>query len=189
MSKVIIGSNNESFIAAYENALLYYVYGRVTLNTDWFLFLLPSIFYFFHHSVEVSIKTLLTLGNIKYPDRGQNGHKTCVLLLLAANSGSFSKNISNLIKNQDLLDLLKAMDDSYLKNKYEYPGYNLRGVRFVELIDEIIFIFFEEINSVLKSKVPPHALATLNVPSSVEKMFLHKLKKPFSYTALGFRED
>jgi hypothetical protein len=76
------------------------------------------------------------------------------------------------------------MDNSYLKNKYEYPGYNLVGVRFVELIDEIIFTLFEEINFILKSKEPKHALAILHVPESVEKVFLHNLKKPFHYTVI-----
>lgn len=185
MNKIIIGNNTKNQILAYENALLYYVYGRVTLNTDCFLFLLPSVFYFFHHALEISIKTLLKLKNINYPTSGQNGHKIYKLLLLETKS----KCISDLIKNPKLVDLLKAMDRSYLKNKYEYSGYNLIGVRFVELIDELILTLFQEINSILKSKKPKHTLAILYVPESVEEMFLYKLKKSVTYTVLSFRKD
>jgi hypothetical protein len=185
MSKVIIGNNNSDYVLTYENALLCYVYGRVNLNTNWFLFLLPSVFYLFHHAIEVSIKTLLELKNIKYP-HGQDGHRTLLLLNSAVSSNFFSKNVNGLLGNQELTELLKAMDDSYLKNKYSYPGYSLIGVRLRELVDEVIFILFEEVNFILKSK--KHALAVLHVPEPVERMFLHKLGKQFHYTVLELRE-
>jgi hypothetical protein len=183
MNKVIIGSNKyKDEILAYENALLYYVYGRVTFNTEWFLFLLPSIFYFFHHAIEISIKTLLTLRSIKYPANGSKGHQIYKLLCIAVNSGKFSNNVDDLLKDNDLIDLLKNMDASYLKNKYGYPGYQLNGVKLLDLVDKIIIALFEEINPILKSN--NHALANLNVPECIEQVFLHGLYKPITYTAI-----
>lgn len=171
----------------YENALLCYVYGRATLNTDDFLFLLPSIFLLFHQAIEVSIKTLLEIKGVPYPNRGMRGHETYLLLQTAVNSNLFSKNINELLANVGLVELLQAMDASYLNNKYEYPGYLLVGVPLRELVDNIIYAFFEEINLEFVSR--KHALAYLNVPESIEKLFQHKLAKSFSYRVLNPRAD
>ena len=187
MNKLIIGNNTGLPVLAYGNGLLCYVYGRVTLNTDWFLFLLPSIFYLFHQAIEVSIKTLLKIKGVQYPDRGMKGHRLYPLLQRTVGCKLFSKSVNDLLSNKDLVELLQAMDTSYTSNKYEFPGYNLVDVPLRELVDDMIYILFEEINLILKSK--NHALAVLNVPESVEKMFLHKLQKPFSYTVLGLRAD
>lgn len=184
MNKKIIGNIDIGDpVIVYENALLCYLYGRVSLSTDWFLFILPSIFYFFHHAIEISIKTLLTLKNIKYPSSGSKGHKIYQLLILAVESSLFSNNVNDLLKNKDLVDILENMDNSYLNNKYAFPGYQI-DIPLRDLIDEIIFTLFQEINLILATKIPKHAPAKLYVPKCVEENFLYKLKKPFSYTVL-----
>lgn len=194
MTQIIIGNGIGAGLddtnLVYENGLLQYVYGRVTLNTNWFLFLLPSIFFNFHHAIEISIKTLLKVKNISYPDSGQKGHKIYDLLELAVNSGVFSKEINDLIKNQELVVVLKEMDKSYLTNKYNYAGFNLQGINLRGLVDDIILTIFKEVNSILEAKIPKHALAVLNVPASSEAGFLYKfdLNKISSYTVLEIRK-
>ncbi len=186
MNKILIGQDNIGGSGLpYENALICYVYGRATLNTDGFVFLLPSIFLLFHQAIEVSVKTLLEMKGVPYPNRGMEGHKTYLLLQTAVNSNLFSKNINELLSNTDLIKLLQAMDASYLNNKYEYPGYSLVGVPLRELVDTIIYAFFEEINLEFGSK--KHALAYLNVPGAIEKLFQYKLAKPFLYRILNQR--
>ena len=188
MRQKIIGSNSGYSILAYENALIFYVYGRVTLNTDSFLWLLPSVFYFFHHAIEVSIKTLLRLKDVAYPDSGYAGHRIYSLLRIAIKNNIFPKDIDDKLQQEELVELLKVMDGSYLKNKYAYPGYDLGGVHLIDIVDEIIFALFEEINLILKLKIPKHAPANIYVPEPVEKIFLHNLKKPFPYTVGGLRD-
>jgi hypothetical protein len=185
MNKILIGNNKYLGVSAYENSLLSYVYGRATLSYEWSLFLLPYVFYSFHHAIEISIKTLLKLKGIKFPNYGQLGHKTYNLLSIAVGSDSFSKEINNLIADQNIAEFLNALDDSYLKNKYEYPGYSINGISIRDTIDKIIFAILKEINLILESKIPKHVLANLYVPEEVEKAFLCGLKiKPITYTAL-----
>jgi len=187
MNQIYIGNSKDHPVLAYENALLCYVYGRVTLNTEGFLFLLPSTLYLFHQAVEISIKTLFRIKNFPYKNYGPEGHKIHSLLTTAVGSKLFSERLNYLLNNKDLIEILKAMDTTYLGNKYEYPEYNLIGVPLRDSMDDIIYIIFEEVNLILKSN--NHALAVLNVPESCEKLFLHKLKHPISYCALRSRED
>jgi hypothetical protein len=190
MSKnIFIGNQNVGgILLPYENALIYYVYGRTCLNSEGFLSLLPSIFHFFHHSIEVSIKTALQLKGITYPNRSMEGHRIYGLFLIAIKSKSFSKRFNDLDDNSEIKDVLKVMDNSYMNNKYDYPGYMI-NLPLLDCIDEIIFVLFEEINFMLGAKKPKHALAKLYIPEPVEKSFLHKLKMPFTYTILNIRED
>lgn len=189
MKKLYIGKNSDSPVLAYENALTCYVYGRVSFNTQCFLFLLPSTFYLFHHSIEVSIKTLLRLKDIKYPyDLGvRDGHKTRLLLSKVVDSKLYSEAINQLLNDDSLIKLLEVMDNSYMDNKYEYPGYSLSSVPIRDLVDNLIYTIFVEINSILESK--KHVLAVLNVPISVEKTFLYKLNTKISYCVLESRND
>lgn len=186
--EIIIGNEKDKNKLSYENALLSYAYGRVTLNTEWFLFLLPSIFYYFHHSIEVSIKTLLRLKDIKYSTRNQDGgHTICLLLKKVVDSGLYSDSVNQLLLNSDLMSLLKAMDNSYTDHKYEYPGYDLKEVPLRDLVDNIIFIIFQEVNKILKDK--KYALALLYIPKIMEESFLYKLNNPISYCVLENRDD
>lgn len=188
MSKIHIGKQGtNSPILAYNNALLCYVYGRVTLNSQSFLFLLPSIFYLFHQAIEVSIKTLLKINDVKYYDKGMAGHRLYPLLKQAVESRLYSERINDLIKNKELIELLKAMDDSYLSNKYDYAGYSLIGIPLRDLVDNIVCSFFEEINLILKSK--NHALAVIHVPVDVEQTFLLNLKTPITYCVIWSCKD
>lgn len=190
MNKISIGNNKNLIVLAYENSLLSYVYGRVTLSCEYSIFLLPYVFYSFHYTVEISIKTLLKLKGITFPNHGQQGHKTYNLLNLAVNSGSFPKEINNLITDQNIIEFLNAIDNSYLKNKYEYPGYSINGISIRDTMDRIIFTILKEINLILESKIPKHVLVNLYVPEEVEKAFLRDLKiKPITYTVLRLGQE
>ncbi|MBL1434090.1 hypothetical protein COB87_000740 [Candidatus Wolfebacteria bacterium] len=190
MKRNFIGSQNiGGVLLPYENALIYYVYGRVTLNVEYFLFILPSIFYFYHHAIEISLKTALSLKNIEYPTKGMKGHRIYDLLLLMINNGSFSERINNIQNKSEMMNTLSEMDNSYMNNKYNYPGYQISRLSLRDDMDELIFVLFEEINSILKTKTPKHALAILNIPKSVEQVFLLGLKKPFSYKIISALED
>lgn len=190
MNKILIGNNKNLIVLAYENSLLSYVYGRVTLSCEYSIFLLPYIFYSFHYAVEISIKTLLRLKGITFPNYGQKGHKTYILLNLAVNSGLFSKEINNLITDPDIAEFLNAIDNSYLKNKYEYPGYSINGIPIRDTMDKVIFTILKEINLILESKVPKHVLVNLYVPEEIEKAFLCGLKiKPITYTILRLNQE
>lgn len=105
-------------VTPYENALLGYVYGRVTLNLEDSIFLLPASFHYLHHAIEVSIKTLLGLKKIGY-SYGMKGHETCYLLEIACSSKRFSTEVCILLENNDRLLLLKVLDESYVDIKYE----------------------------------------------------------------------
>jgi|AntRauTorckE6833_2_1112554.scaffolds.fasta_scaffold70850_1 HEPN domain-containing protein len=179
MNKLFIGETDwGSPLLPYENALLYYVYGRVTLNTVWFLFLLPSIFYFFHHSIEVSFKTLLKLKNVPYPTRGLGGHNISNLLKIIVDSQLFSPEVNELTNSEDLAELLTAMDKSYMNNKYSFCGYNI-NFPLREVVDMTISVIFREINSIMEQKTPPHASAKLYVTEPIEEAFLKDLKALF----------
>ncbi len=179
MIKLFIGDKDwGNPLLPYENALLYYVYGRVTLNTVWSLFLLPSVFYFYHHSIEISLKTLLKLKDLPHPIKGLEGHNILNLLNSAVDSKLFSLEVNNLIKNEDLILLLTEMDKSYMNNKYKFCGYNI-NFPLRHTVDEVISVIFREINFIMSQKTPPHALAKLYVPEPVEEAFLKDLKVSF----------
>lgn len=192
VKKLFIGEKKDSkgwgTLLPYENALLYYVYGRFTYGTDWFLFLLPSVFYFYHHSIELSLKTLLKLKKIDYSTKPKKGHCTSYLLKLVIDSGCYSDEVNQLGNDEDLMLLLTEMDRSYTNNKYEFVGYNV-SFPLRDVVDKIISTIFREVNLIMSQKKPPHALAILYVPEEVEKAFLKDLQVLFgSYHVLSQRK-
>lgn len=123
-----------------------FVLARIQLRRDFFrLFDAYILFHLIHHSIEVYLKAFIAESGMKF----KKEHNLVML----------RENLSKLIKNQKLVDmlyspdtsvLLKALDEVYAENKYGEVGYSIDldklRTTYDKLMHCLISSFFEYAN-------------------------------------------
>ena len=155
-----------------------YVLARTALNCPECIFIFtPTAIHLIHHSIETFIKAFLVHENIKYP-YGNQGHNLVDLLKLGYEKSVNLFFLKKIIDRNDFTNLLNVLDQSYNENRYSFPGYSIKSESLRDLIDELVFIFIENIYELANKKQKvTEQLRYISVPKSFLSKMEYKQKQ------------
>jgi len=168
-----------------------FVLARISFNLPSAMFtFLPTSFLLIHHSIEVFIKAFLEYEKIIYP-HGKQGHELINLLKKGTeNSKMLAFFNTEILNRKDFKDLLNVLDQSYLKNKYSFPGYYISNATMVrDLLDEIIYIFIKYYCKLYFTKERLNErfleqLRSIDVPEQLLSLMEYKQKQEFIFCVI-----
>lgn len=166
-----------------------FVLARTAFNLPSGMFtFLPTSFFLMHHSIEVLIKAFLIFENIAY-DYSKYGHRLVKLLKIGIeNSERLSFFNYEILNRKDFKDLLDILEQSYIKNKYSFPGYYVSYDEVRDLFDELIYIFIEHFYKLRSTNERvSEQLRQIDVPVQLLQLMVeYKQKQQFIFCVIPF---